>query len=75
MTPDVSKATIMVLLILTIIISVLSTIIVLDKAEQIQVPQKPVSEQQNTGYVTLTIAPPDQQDSTAGEVRMQIVNK
>jgi flagellar basal body-associated protein FliL len=56
MTDTVSKATIMVLLVLTIIVSVLSTIIILDRAEQLQAAQQFTQPQQPaTGKVSMTI--------------------
>ena len=55
MVQDVSKVTIMILLMLTIIVSVLSTIIILDRAEQLKARPVVVQKQQNQGYVSLTI--------------------
>jgi len=73
MVQDVSKATIMILLILTIIVSILSTVIILDRAEQLKsssavsVPQKG-----NKGYVTMTITGTPEPASTTGRVSMKI---
>ena len=75
MVTDVSKATIMILLILTIVISVLSTIIILDRAEQLRATQ-PVSvpQQKNTGLVTMRIVrdEPPEPDIESGEVSIEI---
>lgn len=75
MVTDVSKATILILLVLTIVISVLSTIIILDRAEQLRaVSQVSVPQQKNTGLVSLSIArdTPPQPDLESGKVSIKI---
>ena len=77
MAADVSKATIMILLLLTIVVSVLSTIIVLDKAEQLKRADS-ISAPQNEakGYVSMTVArnnPPLLPDAETGKVSIEII--
>lgn len=75
MVEDVSKVTIMILLVLTIIVSVLSTIIILDRAEQLKsASSAQVPQQKNSGFVTLTISGeiPPEPDSDSGKVSMKI---
>ena len=75
MATDVSKATIMVLLILTIVISVISTLIILDRAEQLQASKSvSVPEQRNTGVVKLNIVrnDPPKPDYQSGKVSIEI---
>jgi hypothetical protein len=73
MAADVSKATIMILLLLTIVVSVLSTIIVLDRAEQLKrTEQVSGSANEAKGYVSMSVArnaqplPPDYASGTVG---------
>jgi hypothetical protein len=77
MAEDVSKTTIMILLILTIVVSVLSTFIILDRAEQLKavssVSSENVPQQNNVGYVRMSIAEKPQVDQSSGQIKMSIV--
>jgi hypothetical protein len=77
MAEDVSKTTIMILLILTIVVSVLSTFIILDRAEQLKAVSSVTSENapsaNNVGFVRMSIAPKPQIDQSSGQLKMNIV--
>jgi len=79
MAQDISKTTIMILLVLTIIVSVLSTIIVLDKAQQFKAASLvslPKGSNEAKGVVSMTIAGPSlPPDKETGEVSVTIPKK
>ena len=71
MAEDVSKVTIMILLILTIVVSLLSTMIIIDRADQIKV-RGSSSIPDNAGQVSLKIERPVEPDFSSGQVSLQI---
>ena len=76
---DISNKTIVVLVVLTVIISVLGTVVVLNEVSnaRIVIPEQPPTASQETGVhqakVSLTIAPKPQRDSATGKVTLTIV--
>ena len=76
MTEDISKKTIMVLVVLTIIVSALGTLTVLDSVSNVNVRSVPaVQEDANTeasGLVTLKISEPSE---VTGNVILRLVNE
>ena len=76
MAQDISKITITVLLVLTILVSVLGTITVMNTVYSPVATEKKIAEATNTadGYVTITIVRPEQKTSMAtGQVTLDIV--
>ena len=75
MTEDISKNTLLVLVVLTIVVSLLGTWTVINEAGKVRVDQSVPSsptEDTATGKVSLTITPP-QEVSATGQVVLTIV--
>ena len=77
MVEDISNKTIVVLVILTVIISILGTVVVLNEVSnaRIVVSQTPTASKGTTtqGQVSLTILPKPQVDTTTGQVTLTIL--
>jgi hypothetical protein len=75
MRQDVSKLTVLVLLVLTILVSVLGALTVINAMSSPLVPasDEVVGSPAAAGFISINIAKPE--EPTAGEVRIQIANE
>ena len=79
MTEDISNKTIVVLVVLTVIISILGTVVVLNEVTNADFDEQPLQEavtlSSAQGEVKLTILPKQQGDSATGHVTLEILPK
>jgi len=76
MAEDISNKTIVVLVILTVIISILGAVVVLNEVSNLKVPVKTaITEGKSTGVVSLEILPREEpaMKTSTGQVTLEII--
>lgn len=75
MTDDISRKTLFVLVVLTLVISFVGTWTVLSQISSGSAVQQPLPEQASSGKVQLEITPPSVPSQTTGQVIFNIQNQ